>query len=250
MKVMDIIKNLKDKSYNAHVGKRVYQMLYGAYKAGQFVFNPLYRSRVISVFKYSEAYHQFSNFTLPNRYPELFKIAQNHFKNHEKPRLLSFGCSTGEEIQSLKSYLPNSYCIGVDINAWCLEQAHKKYGQANVQFIHSLSKEFEAIGDFDAIFCLAVFQNPKNRHEKERKTSEYPFSQFEIQLRILDKKLKSGGLLFIDQYDFNFFETCLMPYYTIYPIAKNQILRDRPLFNKNNQKVAAQQNSFRIFQKK
>lgn len=247
---MNIIKNLKDKSYNAPVGKGFYQIIYGAYKAGQFIVNPLYRSRVISVFKYAESYHQFSNFTLPNRYPDLFKIAQNHFKNLEKPHLLSFGCSTGEEIESLKSYLPNSFCMGVDINGWCLEQAHKKYGQTDVQFLHSLSQAFEAIGGFDAIFCLAIFQNPKNRHEKQRKTSEYPFSQFETQLRILDKKLKSGGLLFIDQCDFNFFETCLMPYYAIYPIANNQILRDRPLFNKNNQKVAEKQNSFRIFQKK
>jgi tRNA G46 methylase TrmB len=230
--------------------KGFYQIVYGTYKAGQFIFDPMYRSRVISQFKYGDSYHQFSNFTLPNRYPDLFKIAQNHFKNHEKPRLLSFGCSTGEEIQSLKSYLPNSHGVGVDINAWCIEQAQKKYGQADVQFMHSLSQEFEATGEFDALFCLAVFQNPKNRHEKDRVVSEYPFSQFEAQLKVLDKKLKSGGLLFIDHCDFNFFETSLMPYYTIYPIAKNQALRDRPLFNKSNQKVVEKHNSFRIFQKK
>ncbi len=248
--MIDIIKNLKDKSYNARVGKGLYQIVYGAYKAGRFIMNPLYRSRVISVFKYAESYHQFSNFTLPNRYPDLFKIAQTQFKNHAKPRLLSFGCSTGEEIQSLKSYLPNSYCVGVDINAWCLEQADKKYGQADFQFMHSLSPDFEAIGEFDAVFCLAIFQNPKNRHEKARKTSEYPFSQFEAQLIVLDKKLKSGGLLFIDHCDFNFFATCLMPHYKIYPVAQNQVKRDRPLFNKHNQKIAETQNSFRVFQKK
>lgn len=247
---MDIIKLLKDKSYNAHSGKQFYRFLYETYNAFRFIVNPVYRSRVIYMRKYKDKYHQFSNFTLLNRYPALFKIAQNHFKNINKPKLLSFGCSTGEEIASLKSYLPNSVCVGVDINAWCVVHAHRKYGQTDVQFLHSLSAEFEAMTDFDAIFCLAVFQNPKNRHERERKTSEYPFSQFETQLRILDKKLKSGGLLFIDQCDFNFFETCLMPSYTIYPMANNRVLRNRPLFNKNNQKVAEKHNSFRIFQKK
>lgn len=41
-----------------------------------------------------------------------------------------------------------------------------------------------------------------------------------------------------------------MPHYKIYAVAQNQIKRDRPLFNKYNQKIAETQNSFRVFQKK
>lgn len=247
---MNIAKTIKEKRYNATSGKMMYQILYSLYNAGRFVTNPYYRSRVISILKYKPAYHQLSNFTQSNRYPDLFSVAQAHFKNHAQPKLLSFGCSTGEEVASLKAYLPDSYCVGVDINDWCVAQAAQKYGQPDVLFFHSLSQDFEEMTDFDAIFCLAVFQHPKNRHEKNRTVSAYPFSRFEAQLQILDKKLKPGGLLFIDQYDFNFFETCLMSFYTLYPTPKNQILRDRPLFNKNNWKIASKQNSFRIFQKK
>lgn len=247
---MDLIKILKDKSYNAYSSKLFYKFLYESYNVYRFIVNSAYRSRVIYTRKYKAQYHQFSNFTIPNRYPDLFKMAQKHFATIDKPKLLSYGCSTGEEIASLKSYLPNSICVGVDINAWCISQAEKKYGQSDVQFLHSLSLEFELMTDFDVIFCLAVFQNPKNRHEKERNVSAYPFAQFEAQLMDLDKKLKSGGLLFLDHYDFNFFETCLMPHYKIYAVAQNQIKRDRPLFNKYNQKIAETQNSFRVFQKK
>lgn len=247
---MNLIKIIKDKSYNAHSGKLFYKFLYGTYNTYRFVVNPAYRSRIIYTRKYKTQYHQLSNFTIPNRYPDLFEVAQTHFATMNSPKLLSFGCSTGEEIASLKAYLPNSICVGVDINTWCIAQAEKKHNQPYVKFLHSLSPEFDAMTDFDAIFCLAVFQNPKNRHEKERTVSAYPFAQFEAQLMDLDKKLKSGGLLFLDHYDFSFFDTCLKPMYRVYPVKNNLIIRNRPLFDSNNQRIALRSNVFRVFQKK
>ena len=39
-------------------------------------------------------------------------------------------------------------------------------------FHHSLSKDFEAATDFDAVFCLAVFQRAENRHDQTRQESD------------------------------------------------------------------------------
>ena len=106
------------------------------------------------------------------------------------------------------------------------------------------------MSDFDAIFCLAVFQNTENRHDSTLTESAYKFKQFESQLTALNRKLKSGGLFFIDHCDFNFLETSRMAQYQIAPFKENKVLRNRPLFNRKSLKVAERHSNFRVFLKK
>ncbi len=51
--------------------------------------------------------HQLSNATEMDRYPEIFQACANHFGG-KKLKILSFGCSTGEECVSILKYMPNS----------------------------------------------------------------------------------------------------------------------------------------------
>lgn len=245
-----IIKEIKDRSYNAVYGKGVYKLLYMCYNLCRMTFDPAYRSRVVSSLRFKNDYHQFSNATETDRYPDLFNIAKEYFKEIEKPKLLSFGCSTGEEIASIARYVPHAELTGTDINPWCIKKADEKYGSENRRFVHSLSEDFTQLRDLDAVFCLAVFQHPANRHEKDRKESAMPFEKFENQLKVLDKKLKPGGLIFLDHCDFNFMETSLMPHYSILNAPSNPKVRERPLFNKDNRKIAEVSKCFRVFQKK
>lgn len=240
---------LRKKRYEPTLWQPFYKVLWNVFNVGRVIAVPSYRSRVFNSWRYKENYHQFSNFTSENRYPDLFEMAKQHFSAFENPKLLSFGCSTGEEVATLASYLPQSTVIGVDINDWCVSEAKKKNASSSTFFYHSLSEEFKETHDFDAIFCLAVFQNPENRHDKTRQISSYLFQHFEKQLIELDQKLKINGLLFIDQTDFNFLETSLMKRYQIAPFPENKITRQRPLFNKNNQKIAEINASFRVFRK-
>ncbi len=241
---------LRKKRWESGTWQPFYVLLWGGYNVLRFITTPAYRSRVIYSIRHKNAYHQLSNFTTLNRYPDLFEAAQLHFGQHEAPKLLSFGCSTGQEVATLSQYLPHATIVGVDINDWCLAEANKNYAAPQRHFINTLSADFEDMTDFDAIFCLAVFQHPHNRHDPTRRQSAYPFAQFENQLIELNKKLKPNGLLFIDHTDFNFIETSLMPQYKILNIPHNQTVRSRPLFNRQNQKIADTQNSFRVFQKK
>ena len=100
---------------------------------------------------------------------------------------------------------------------------------------------------FDAIFCLAVFQHTNNRDEYVNKASKYIFSQFEQQLIILDKKLKTGGLLFIDHCDFNFLESKIVYKYFPLQMDTNKVFRERPLFNKSNQQTSNTTEIYRVF---
>jgi len=209
-----------------------------------------YRSRVLNALKFKDQYHQNSNFTKTDRYPDLFEMAKQKFKDIENPKILSFGCSTGEEVDTLSNYMPYASIVGIDINPWCIKEANRKYASENRKFIHSLSSEYLSLSDFDAIFCLAVFQHSENRHNKNCVASVYPFAHFENQLIKLDAKLKPKGLLFIDHCDFNFLETKLTPNYQIVMSKGNQKTRQRPIFKKENKKLSDKQNLFRVYQKK
>lgn len=193
--------------------------------------------------------NQVSNYTEENRYPDLFKICKDYFSTSMAPRLLSFGCSTGEEVISLNKYLPNATIIGTDINKWCIEECQKKSDNQKLLFIHSLSGKYKRARDFDAIFCLAVFQHTKNRAANQKIAIKFTFKRFENQLQDLDEKLKENGLLFIDHSDFDFRNTSLYKKYSVLDIESNSIFRDRPLYNKNNERISESTFMPRVFVK-
>ena len=214
----------------------------------RFIFKSSFREQVISRILYRKHFHQVSHYTETDRYPDLFSICRDYFRDRPAPKILSFGCSTGEEVFSLGEYMPEATIVGTDISRWCIKQCKEKDPDKRYLFIHVLSKEFQSQKHFDAIFCLAVFQHPENRSNPNNEySSKYSFNQFEEQLMMLDTKLKNGGLLIIDQCDFNFFETGLASKYFPLPVDNNMIERDRPLFSKQNQKISRSSKLFRVF---
>lgn len=187
---------------------------------------------------YNRKFHQISHFTEVNRYPDLFEICRNHCENITVPRILSFGCSTGEEVFSLGMILTTAKIIGTDISYWCLRQCQKRNSTDRFTFIHPLSVDFKMDIDFDVILCLAVFQHPENRLPETQKARKYKFLQFEQQLFELDHKLKKGGLLIFDNCDFDFRESIIFTKYSVLEVENNIIERQRPLFNRNNERIA------------
>jgi len=49
-----------------------------------------------------------------NRYPEIFRFVRAHVGDGADVRLLSFGCSTGEEVFSLRQYFPSAGIKGLE----------------------------------------------------------------------------------------------------------------------------------------
>jgi trans-aconitate methyltransferase len=175
-------------------------------------------------------------------------MCKNLLETIKEPHIMSFGCSTGEEVNSIRSYVSNAHLYGVDINNYCLRIARKKFKHKNNIFTHPNSLIYKGINQLDAVFCLAIFQDSRNRHDAQiLRSKQYLFNQFQSQLINLDSKLKIGGILFIDHCDFNFLETTTSLKYKILDINNNQITRKRPLFNMNNEKVSNQSTLFRIF---
>ena len=196
--------------------------------------------------------HQRVTFTANNRYPLVFKKCTEYFasRNNIDPKILSFGCSTGEEVFSLGDYFPQAKIIGVDINSWCIRQCKKKSRNPNFSFYNRKSRNFENLEDLDAIFCMAVFQRTENRTSPDNRIAKgHTFEQFESEIEFLDQKLKVGGLFIIDHSDFSFADTSCAINYKPFDFEQNQLLRRRPLYNKSNQKIADEQTNYRVFEK-
>ncbi len=212
----------------------------------RFVLNPRIRSEQITRMRAGAAHYQGATHTSRDRYPELFAACAFEFAGRAQPRILSFGSSTGEEAATLADYLPQAIIVGVDINPWCLQQASTSYPQH--RFIPPA--ELTAEAPFDAIFAMAVFQRTENRTQApEVALGTFTFAVFDQELARLDALLKPNGLLFIDEADFLFLDATISERYTALPFPDNQVAHQRPLFGRDNRRIASEYLTPRAFRK-
>jgi len=181
----------------------------------RFLFNPRIRSENITRAIYGNTLVQSATHSEPDRYPELFSACKLYLADLPAPTVLSFGCSTGDEAFSLAEYLTHADIIGVDINRWCLTRARKANHNIRIKFLHSRSRQFAKLANFDAVFCMAVLQRMENRISTAPVAQGgFTFAEFERTIRFLDSKLAPGGLFFIDHTDFRFEDTDISSHYT------------------------------------
>ena len=202
----------------------------------RFLLQPQHRSETLTRLRHPGIHLQGATCTAPDRYPELFAACRHYLSDKPHPRVLSFGCSTGEEVFTLAQYLPIAYITGVDLNRWCIQKARAASpAAASHTFLLADSPAFVEAPPFDAIFCMAVLQRSENRtHTQSIAHPGLPFRRFELQLELLDRKLNPGGLLFLDECDFSLLDTSLAPRYRALEFSGNRVLRERPLFGPDN----------------
>lgn len=204
----------------------------------RFLANPRIRSENITRMRFGTRLFQAATYTQEDRYPELFAECARRLNLFAKPRILSFGCSTGEELSTLARYLPHAALFGVDANRWCLKQCARRGFGPGVHLMHRFSPQFEALHDLDAIFCMAVFQRTEHRTEgKTPANSGFTFRNFESEIALLDEKLRTGGLFFLDESDFAFEETAAAARYRALDFPGSRVMRERPLFDHENRLV-------------
>lgn len=142
---------------------------------------------------------QLANDTYPDRFPALFQFARTVLGDAASLRLLSFGCSTGEEVFALRRYFPTAQLIGLDINAHNIARCRAKLSQtpdtAIVFAVASSAKNLRC-ESLDAIFCLSVLRSSALRSQ-ERCDRHIRFEQFDACVTEFARCLKPGGILFI-----------------------------------------------------
>jgi len=139
--------------------------------------------------------HQTTPHTREERYPRLFDLAASLAR--DSTRILSFGCSTGEELIALRRRFPAADIIGSEINPRSRRIAARR-AAADARITVGDASAVE--GMFDLIFALAVFQREPRRVKHsgiEDLSSFYPHERFDDGVRGLAGALRPGGFLCI-----------------------------------------------------
>ena len=155
---------------------------------------------------------QISHRGVKNRYIEEYTTIKEHLENlgddstNSEKRLLSFGCSVGNEAITLATnYTDPKYSIfGVDIDEETLEEAATNianevvptYGKDKVTLFNGQNTKISEYGPYDAIFANSVFCiHPPPKGGAKEILERFSFSDFDASISYLDESLKVGGIL-------------------------------------------------------
>lgn len=145
-------------------------------------------------------YLQLSHQTAKNRFPKIFETTKK--LKSEAKRILSFGCSSGEECFTLAELFPEAEIVGVDIDYYSIQRARQN-NKNNKVFFHT---ELGATGNYDIITALMVLFSLERPVPKEN---------WEETIVKLDQHLNEGGILSIYTSDYNFADTKIAEKYDI-----------------------------------
>jgi SAM-dependent methyltransferase len=151
------------------------------------------------------------NDTLDDRYPRIFEFVQAELGAASAIRILSYGCSTGDEVFSLRRYFPRAVIKGLDINRGNIAACRHRLKQspdANIAFAAANCTGDELSGSYDAIFAMAVLRHGSlglpgvtHCHHLIR------FEDFARAVSDFARCLKPGGLLVIRHSNFRLRDT-------------------------------------------
>jgi SAM-dependent methyltransferase len=151
--------------------------------------------------------------TAENRYPLIFRYVAERLKEAPAPSLLSFGCATGEEVFTLRRYLPAATVKGIDINRRNIRACDRRLaaigGDVGLSFALADSAAGEPCAHYDAIFAMAVFRDGRLGAAPSRCDHLIRFIDFERSVELLARSLKPGGLLALRHANFRFADTSL-----------------------------------------
>jgi SAM-dependent methyltransferase len=140
--------------------------------------------------------------TSANRYPdELAVVAAN--LDTEQPSILSFGCSTGEELVGLRQAFPGSRITGIDLNPLAVRKARRLVA-GDPRTTVSRAGEAPAGEQFEVVLALAVFRHAALNDAPPSCAGVLSFADFERTVSGLSDCVRPGGLLVVRHANFRF----------------------------------------------
>jgi SAM-dependent methyltransferase len=159
--------------------------------------------------------------TRMDRYPGIYAAAA-HLSHSIRTRmgdrslrLLSFGCSTGEECFSLRAYFPDDEIFGCDINTAVLATARRRQLHGGTTFFHSSDHALRQHGPFDMVFCMSSLCLFPESDQPSGQNGAFPFPAYDALLTEIDRSLMPGGLLVIYNASYPFRLSTIGPHYNV-----------------------------------
>jgi SAM-dependent methyltransferase len=193
-------------------------------------------------------------FTRPDRYPWLFGFAAERLGSRPNLSVLSFGCSRGEEVFSLRKYFPAAVLKGIDINPRNIARCQARMraeNPTNMTFEIAATTEGEATSSYDAIFCLAVLCNGSlTTSGAQRCDPLLHFARFDRTVGDFARCLKPGGLLVLHTTNFRFCDTSVAPGFDVVFEADPAHLALDVLFDRDNRLMSGERYRAVAFEKR
>ncbi len=188
--------------------------------------------------------------TAANRYPEFFTFVRDALGDGPDIRLLSFGCSTGEEAFSLRRLFAQADITGIDINPYNIKAANSRCPQDDrMRFICRGSVEEEASESYDAIFAMAVFRHGDLNDGPASCRHLIRFADFNRHTTELARVLKPGGFLAFCHANFRFSDTAAAAEFTLARMIETGAKR-QPYYGREDRLVAGAPREDGIFRKR
>jgi SAM-dependent methyltransferase len=181
--------------------------------------------------------------TQSDRYPKCFKVVHKELGNEANPRLLSFGCSTGEEVFSLARIITDATIRGLDINPRAIKKARLSTPAVwadRISFAVASSTEAEPSAAYDAVFAMAVFRHC-DLHDRLPPRCDHliRFADFAQVIEDLARCVKPGGLLVLRNTHFRFSDTATSQLFQpVLSLAPLQTVPPNPIYGSDNRLIS------------
>ena len=195
-----------------------------------------------------------SHYTSVDRYPWLFKFLGGKLSHQKAPRILSYGCATGEELFSLQAYLPDAALVGIDINprniAICERKFAKSGAKRDMQFRCAGLPAGEASESYDAILCLAVLRHGALQdHMPDDCEPWIQFAAVDLMVSELARCVKLGGYLAIWHSHFRFADMTVAAQFRAVLSNERSGRESTPFYGPDNRRLKGADYSDAVFQK-
>jgi SAM-dependent methyltransferase len=200
--------------------------------------------------------YQTYSYTRADRYPWLFEFAAARLESRGMLKILSFGCSRGDEVFSLRRYFPTAALKGIDVNPRNIDRCLARLRAekpTNMTFAIAATTAGEATSSYDAIFCLAVLVNGDLTTSGARRSDPvFHFERFDRQVTDFARCLKPGGLLVLHTTNFRFCDTAVAENFDVVLEADPANLAPDVLFDRDNRVMEGERQRYRavVFQKR
>jgi SAM-dependent methyltransferase len=194
------------------------------------------------------------NNTRADRYPKIFGFVQSTLGATKKTRILSYGCSTGEEAFSLRGYFPHAVIKGIDINAANIAVCRRRLKEnpdAAMSFETASSTEAEPAAAYDAIFAMAVLRHGNlGLPGVARCDHLIRFDEFARVVEDFRRCLKPDGLLVIRHSNFRLIDAPAgVAFETILCVENAKRTNKVPIFGPDNLLMAGVEYPDTVFRK-